>query len=179
MKTYNIGDTVFVARYENRLERILCPVCFGKREVVLILGNEDQVTLPCEYCKIGFDPARGYVMEYVFLPKVDEERIIGREIHDSLDGQKVEYYAGNRILYPENMFDSPEEALIRAKELEKEAEEQEQIRLTHIKKNKKTSFAWNAGYHIREAAKNRKSAEYHECMAILCKAKAKDKGESK
>jgi len=66
---FKIGDVVYFASAGQRQVDIPCPVCFGKREVTLILGNGDSVELPCDYCGKGYDGPRGYVLEYEYAAK--------------------------------------------------------------------------------------------------------------
>ncbi len=53
-------------------------------------------------------------------------------------------------------------------------EEEQKTKAIYLKKEAKKSFAWNAGYHLREAKNHRKQAEYHDTKAIFCKAKGKE-----
>lgn len=43
-----------------------CPACFGKLAVVVILGNDEHVGVPCEACGIGYREPRGYVEEWEY-----------------------------------------------------------------------------------------------------------------
>ncbi len=47
MPKFKVGDTVWVAKCRYEPVQKLCPTCFGKKEVTLILGNGDSVILPC------------------------------------------------------------------------------------------------------------------------------------
>lgn len=181
MKEYHVGDVVWVARCAPYAEkRVPCPVCFGKREVTLILGNKDTVVLPCENCQLGYDPPTGYVT--VREPVVKAERVtIDRvKITETTEGQVREYAtnmvtsgAGTtcQILGNDKIFDTEEEALIRATE--------DAQKMNNENRNPKAkfdrSYTWNAGYHMREAKRLQRQVEYHEKQAVLCKAKAKAK----
>ena len=70
--TYNVGDIVFYASNDSREERIPCPVCFGKLQVIVILGNGTEVLVDCGYCGKGYEGPKGYVTKYVREPRVDQ-----------------------------------------------------------------------------------------------------------
>lgn len=176
MKQYKIGDTVWTAHYGTESVEKPCPICFGKKEVTLILGNGDRVVLPCEYCRLGFDAPRGVVTEYEFV--ADPRAVVIEEIvttHNT-GGERREYRynvtsCSCSHLDEDGIFDTREDALVKCAEAIKEREKEEITRLENIKANKRKSFAWNAGYHLRNAAKCRREAEHHESCAKLCKEK--------
>ena len=174
-KIFNIGDSVWVASFELRREQISCPVCFGKLQVTLILGNDDQIILPCAYCASGYESPRGYIVEYRREPRVESIKIISREIQE--DGEKTEIRYGSlnsRSHDSKDVFKTQEEAM---EEAQKRAEfkiQEETNKAIHLKKNINQSYGWNAGYHLREAKRLKEQIAYHERNAILCKAKTKE-----
>lgn len=174
---FNIGDTVYYAAAGNKRIDIPCPICFGKRQVTLILGNGDSVELPCQYCGNGFDTPRGYIEEYEYIAEASPFLITGISINTTESGEKREYRSGSdncyHNLHEDKCFATIEEALQAAISVKETMENEQKTRTEYIKKDKQKSFAWNAGYHMREAKRNRKDAEYHEEKAILCKAKDK------
>jgi len=174
-RRFNIGDVVYNARCQWVSKQTLCPVCFGKCKVTLILGNDDSVILPCDYCRHGFDNPTGYVGEYDYVVEAELVTITDIKIEISSDGEKYQYISRYYHYDTENLFLDKEEALARAKELKKLLDEEQQTRVAWIKHDKLKSFSWNAGYHLREAKRNRKDAEYHDQKAILCKQRSKEK----
>ena len=171
---YKIGDSVWHARCEWLPVSKPCPICFTKRQVTLILGDGSQVILPCDYCKQGYLPPSGFVKEYEYVssPQLITIEKINIEIESNVE--KVTYQQGCYIYYyGETIFDTQEDALIKCDELKSklEADQKEKTKICNHNSNK--SYSWNAGYHLREAKENRKQAEYHEQMAVLCKEKAK------
>jgi lipoate synthase len=175
MREFNIGDRVWIPRYRQVYTEVQCPVCFGKKLVTVILGNGDEVILPCSNCEhgIGTDPS-GTVMEYIVEQRAEPVTITGKEVHEDSDGKKVIYHSsGGYIYYSDKIFETQEEALAESVRLGEADKKDHEEKAEHIKKDKLKSFAWNAGYHLREAKKNRKDAEYHEHMAVLCKARSK------
>lgn len=177
MAKFKVGDNVWFAscRYDNK--SVLCPTCFGKKQVTLILGNNGKVILPCQGCAPGFESPTGYIHEYDYV--VDPEIVhITRVITETtgLD-EKTEYRSGCSCYQEDRLFLTKEEAEVKALELKAELEKEQKSKADYIKKNKLKSYSWNAHYHMREAKSHRKQVEYHDKMAILCKEKSKEKGE--
>ena len=57
---YGIGDEVYFVT-SSCLHGVLvpCTLCFGKRKVTVILGNDERVESECGYCSHGIDPPSG------------------------------------------------------------------------------------------------------------------------
>lgn len=175
---YKIGDVVYVGTYDNRQSQIECPVCFGKREVTLILGNGDSVITPCDYCGKGHEGPKGFVLQCERIPRAEAALINEIRLELSADGSIVQYHTANYSCYQEyEVFPTQAEAMAYAQELADKAVKEESERAEYIKNNQAKSYSWNAGYYLRKAKQARDDAEYHERMAVRCKAKAK--GESK
>jgi len=173
MKTYNIGDLVWVATFESREERVACPVCYGNKEVIVILGNGDQVVVVCDYCCKGFEGPQGYVKEYRYAPRTEQVKVTKCSVETTLEGIKTEYRFNNGRLYQEeDLFDTQEEA---AQAAEIKAVELEQREMNKVKYKNEKSYSWNAGYHMRAATQARKDAEHHEQRAKLCKERSRTK----
>ncbi len=156
--------------------RETCPVCFGKRKVTLTLGNDDTVTLPCDYCRCGYEGPTGYVTEYRYVTAVEPRTITGVRIEETSAGEKREYSSGYQGLDIWDIFDTEEEALERCKFKVEEKKREEATRVECLKKQARKSFSWNAGYHIREVKRKEKEIEYHREKAVLCKARSKKEG---
>lgn len=173
---FNIGETVYLATCDYIQMQITCPICYGKRKVILITGNDDQVELPCSYCMRGYDGPFGYVHEYDYVVKGESFTITQIDIEVSCEGEKCRYYSGTHYASDEELFATKEEALAAAVAIKAILDEQQRTRTEYIKKDKLKSFAWNAGYHLRAAKEHRKMVEYHDGMAVICKAKGKEVG---
>ena len=175
---YKIGDTVYVANCGHRQIDIPCPVCFGKIRVTLILGNGESVSLPCDYCGKGFDGPRGYVSEYDYVAEAAARTITAANITLTDTGEKVEYRSGSSFSYytlkEEDCYSTFEEASATAVAVKEKMIEEQNTRAEYIKEDIKKSFSWNAGYHLREAKRNRREIEYHERMAVICKERSKE-----
>ena len=170
---YNVGANVWWAKCGNRDVKKPCPVCFGKKQVTLILRNDDTVILPCNYCMRGYEGPFGYIEESEFFAEPEYVLITGVEIEKTFDGDKIKYRYGSYILYENRVFDNKEDALICCDGIKKQLEIDQQKRADHIKTNKNKSYSWNAGYHLKEAKRYEKKAKYHRDMAKICKGKAR------
>lgn len=171
---FNIGDKVYYAKCNYESISVLCPICFGKCQVTLILGNDDTVILPCNYCAPGFESPSGNVSEYDYIVEAELVTITDIKVEISAEGEKRQYFSNYHSYETKDLFTNEDDALARAKEKKEQLDKEQQQRIDWLKKDKKKSFSWNAGYHLREAKRDRKSAEYHDQKAVLCKQRAKE-----
>jgi len=179
MKIFNVGEKVWIASHGRQEFHDPCPVCFGKLFVTVILGNGELVETPCSYCGLGFDGPRGWTTEYRIEASARQITITGREIRED-EVTEVTYYGPGGYCYSKNIvFETEAEALAESNRLCEKETREHMTRSAWIKKDKIKSFAWNAGYHLREAKSIREQIAYHERMAILCKERIpkKQKGE--
>ncbi len=170
-KTYKVGDKVWYATFGSREIQVPCPVCYSKKTVTVILGNGDEVAVECDYCNKGFSGARGYVTDYEHTPAAEYLTIQNCRIEQSTDGDKCEYTSNHYLLYPDKMFDTEEAAMAHAWEM---AEKDARDKLSKPKFKNEKSYAWNAGYHMKQAQSKRNEADYHEAKAKICKTKSKE-----
>ena len=179
LSKYQVGDKVWHARCDWVPVKKLCPVCYGKLKVTLILGNEDSVTMPCDYCRVGFSTPTGQIEEheYVFEPKL--VTITAVELSISKTGTDVEYRDGCYVYRDDTLFRDKAGAIAKGEELKADLDKAQKTRVGTIKEDKHKKYSWNAGYHLQLAKRDRESAERHEQMAMLCKAKARTDGRSK
>ena len=171
---FNIGDVAWYARTGVSPIEEPCPVCYGKRAVVVILGNGDEVTVPCSFCGPGIEPPSGITKTYRIAPAAVRVTITGREIRDGETTEITYHGPGGSFYYSNTLFATEAEALVASKELcEKEIHVRE-TRSAYIKGDKVKSFAWNVGYHLRAARDMREKIAYHERMAVVCKSRSKE-----
>ena len=182
VRTYNVGDRVWYAHYNMTQVQKTCPVCFGEKQVTLILGNKQRVILPCDYCGHGLDEPSGVIREYEYIAKTElititriERRTDKDYLTDSVR-EEVKYYSGPRYMEICDLFNSEEDARARCDEKVKQQEVEETTTAYHLKAFRLNSYAWNAGYHLKQAEKHRKDVKYHEQKAILCKARIRRGG---
>ncbi len=175
MSKFKVGDHVFYAKSKPYQEiQVPCLVCYGKREVVLVLGNDDRVTLRCDYCRRGYDSPTGFITEQVYIAEAYPTTITSVHINQTTSGETAEYHFGSHCCADEDLiFDNKEDALEKAMALKAKYDEERHTRADYIKQDVKKKYSWNAGYHLRAKKKSLEDAEYHNRMAVLCKAKAK------
>ena len=176
MPRFKVGDTVWNAKCRWEQIQVVCPTCFGKKEVTLILGNDERVILPCDGCGKGYDGPKGYVTKYNYVVEPETVNITGIEIE--IDGTKevARYRNGSYSFDEADLSPTREEAYQRAHHKRLLLEEDQRTRADLIKKLTHKNFSWNANYHMRQAKDLRKQAEYHDEKAKLCKERAKNKG---
>jgi len=172
-KLFGIGDAAWVGTFHNHHPiREDCPVCFGKKEVTVILGNGDHVLTPCEYCRVGYGDPRGWVTDrYESECSAEVVVITGVE----LSAEQPPRYRSDCHSY-DAVFATREEALAYAERKRDEDVEQKAERKLRFKEREHKSYSWHVGYHMREAIQLRKRAEYHEQRAVVCRGLARPKG---
>jgi len=167
MMTFNIGDTVWYAASEPRRVTIRCPVCFGKREVVVILGDDSRVAVDCDYCGKGYEGPQGSTIEYDSTPIAISDIVTGMELTATAQGTSVAHYdLGKRShVYPDKVHADEATALAAAVEARREYMEGEDRRLGWKKETAPKDATWSVGYHMREAKKCSEKLKYHEGKA--------------
>jgi hypothetical protein len=183
MPKYKVGDTVWVPQAGNTQVEIPCPVCFGKKVITLILGNDDHVILDCDYCNKGSECPRGFVTEYQFVATAYPVTIDAVCVETRQDKEIVEY----KVIHSEfssssykesNLFTTKEEAEVAAKVMADKQIADESERESNRKKNVTKSFTWNAGYWTREAKKHREEAERCDKRAQVQSERARKRKEA-
>jgi len=181
VRTLQVGDEVWCAVHEpSRQVKLPCPVCFGKLQVTLVLGNDDEIVLPCNYCSKGYSDPVGFTVEYEDVTSAVQIRVTSVTTTQTLTGTSYEYRAYRQgwesgwTLDPENIFETEAEAVARAQQIADAYEQEQDRRRGGLKKSAHASFSWNAGYHTKRAKAAREEAERHERLATLCKARARE-----
>jgi hypothetical protein len=175
MQEFQVGDIVWVARLSQEQKQVVCPVCFSKKTVILILGDDSQVTLDCNYCSKGYEGPKGYVTEYIHEENPTLCTITSKEVRTDLEGTHITYHSGAYYFEDvgELLFVTKEEAQLRCNELLAAKKLEESTRAEYMKHDIHKSYTWNAGYHMRQVRDHEKQAEYHRGKALLCKAHTK------
>lgn len=177
MKEYKVGDKVWLARCGTSTVTKTCPICFGKLKVKLILGDDSEIDLPCDYCGKGFEGPVGTVEEYEYVAEPELHTITRVTEETTSTGVEYEYHDESQGycqgLEASLIFITKEETADKCEEIKQAYEIEQAKSIKYLKKSKQKSFSWNAGYHLRCAKQERKSAEYHERMAIICKERSK------
>lgn len=159
---YKIGDKVWYASRGSTQEKVVCPECFGKKYLTVILGDDSKVTIDCAGCASGYDPPKGYITHYKQHASVSEVIIDEIQINRSHTEYKIYRENGcHSIAKDGDVFSSKKEAEIRAKKLVEEWNK-EQIGKIHRKEKNSRTWSWHVHYYrkqIREAEKKIKYAK--------------------
>jgi len=172
MPQFAVGDKVWFAKCQWETVKKTCPICFGKKEVTLVLGNGESILLPCQGCAPGCEPPTGFISEYEFVVEPELLIITGMEIEIDGEKEKVRYRSGSDYFNDIDIFTTEEEARTIAELKKKWLVDEQRAKSENIKKNVHKSFSWNASYHMREAKRHRKDALYHDEKAKLCKERS-------
>ena len=173
MKQYNVGDSVWFAYYDMTTVEKTCPVCFGTKEVTLILGDNEGVVLPCDYCGRGLDNPRGFITEYEYVARAKTVIITKIQTETDTVGETRKYYLDGHFADINDLFESEEEALARCNHKIEHQQLEESTRAERLKADHLKSYGWNAGYHLHQAQEHLRKADYHKQKARLCKERAK------
>lgn len=142
---FEIGKTYYLPEHQPEKIQVLCPVCYGKKRVEIILGNDERVSVECDGCGLGFDGPRGFVHDYSYTPRVTPFTIAsvasmyGEDWYvTSTDGRQA-----NWKYLRESEAVARQECVDRAKELV----EENMRRSATSNKQKLKSKTWSVRYH--------------------------------
>lgn len=168
---YKIGDTVWYAQVKSFEGIEPCPDCFGQKALTVIKGDGSKVSIECVGCASGFESPKGYVTYYGW--KSDVRQVLIQRVEITNEG--VEY--GHSQCYrvkEEELFDTKEEAEIRAKE-KWESHNAEEIARIYQKEKHNRTWAWNAHHHRDCIKRAEKDLAYHTAKLNVAKVKAKER----
>ena len=167
----SIGDTVYwVESYTHYGKTIPCPMCFGKRFVTIILGDESRTEIICGMCSHGLDVATGQAKTW------DAEAVIHSGVITGIstrDGYK--YEVGHFTISAHDCLDSEEEAKpVREIRLKQAQEQRDSWKKDNFIQCKKSQI-WSAGYHRSCIERAEQNIEWHKSrLNIIKKRKKKD-----
>ncbi len=172
-----VGDQLWIPKTGNQQVKTPCLVCFGDKEVVVILGNGSHVKTQCGYCRSGYDSPSGYMMKYVREPGAELFIVNLIRTKTTATGEASEYVtaSGRYAEGEKNLYQTEEEAVEASKELREKQLADDEKRASSIKKDAQKSFSWNVGYHMRQVKRLNEDIKYHERMAVLCEARVRKK----
>ena len=159
---FNIGDTVWYATASTVKKSLLCPECFGKKYITVILGDETTIKIPCVSCtkrdQFSYeDYPTGYINYYEFQAKSEQVVITRVEI----DVDKIEYgFNGNYRADNDKIFETESEAVAKAIQLA-DKHNQEEIEKIKTKEKPERTWSWNVHYHRDSIKKAERELEYH------------------
>ncbi|MDO8610987.1 MAG: hypothetical protein Q7R95_10690 [bacterium] len=172
-KQYNVGDKVFFANYSWKEQILLCPACYGKKQLKVILGNGEEVIVPCNGCEEQCVPT-GHIKESEWTPDVKEIIICRISAKESLEnGKEIESYYFNENYYVDpkdnKIFDTKQEAEERVKELIDDHELEKKHSIKRKKENGTKTYGWHIRYHSVKIKELKRDLEYHKKKLIICK----------
>jgi hypothetical protein len=170
---YKVGDVVWKASCYWGGEHVPCPVCFGDKVVIVVLGNKNRVLTECKCCKLGYCPPTGTVKSYGYIARPVQHRVTEVRTTKTEEGESVEYLAGNNILYANSTFGTEEAAMEKCEELAMAAERSAINALRHKKKEAISHAIYSIGYHRGEVTRLKKEVARHEAAIIITKEEKK------
>jgi len=171
-ESLSVGDVVWYADVGVKEVEQPCPVCLGKKKVVVILGDDTPCIVACQFCAHGAEEPTGIVREYRYLAEPKQMNVTGKTVRITERGSEVEVYASNHVLN-DRTFRTEGEALAKCQELATKQLEEDAERARDLRRAQKKAYSWKAGWHLTEAKRHRAQAEYHERLAVVCRARVK------
>jgi hypothetical protein len=171
---FQIGDWCWKPSVRAEKSEEPCPICFGRLEVTLILGNGDQIVTECRYCFVGFDGPFGVVPsnEY-YVGEAQLKQITGIDTRRADDGELEYTYWFGGVGTSGPVFKTAEEANeFAVMDAEQRRISWQERKLTE-KHREYQSYSSNAGYFLERAEQARKDAERYEAKAKYMKSKAR------
>ena len=159
-KDFKLGDKVWHASFDTVKKTAVCPECFGKKYLTVILGDDSKVTINCRGCASGFEQPKGYINYWEWQAKIEQVTIAGMDINQERDTEYRFHYSGGDNCYSYRtskytIFSTKEEAERKGKELAEEHNKQE-LQKIHRKGKHNSDWAWDVHYYrqqIRSAEK--------------------------
>lgn len=180
---FKIGESVYLATFGMKNNRVQCPDCFGKKFLTIIMGDDSQVQIECGGCSAGYEPPRGTVVNYEHLPKVELCDVVGIEISSAIceykisrcsESDKGEIFFHTGHVKENEIFSTKEEAQAKADQMAKEFAIEEERRLKCVKQNAKRTWSWNVCYHRGIIRRAEKDIAYHSQKLAYAKPKIKE-----
>lgn len=176
---YNIGDEVWVGRWEPREEFVTCPDCGGTRAMKLTLFDGTEYIVECEGCKHGWEGSRGYNKVVRYSAYVEILTISGLEISScgrSGDPQ-IEYRGelsrGTCYTFPENeVFDNKEAALFYAVAKGRQLEIDQEARL-YLKEKPAKSWSYHVSYYRQKIKQAKEDLAIYQRKLGIAREKTK------
>ncbi len=178
MSKFQIGETVWVARFEMVKQWLECPDCCGSGVLTVIKGDGLKVSIECTGCQSGYEPPKGRVYLYEHKESVRQTEITG--IEQAVEDNKVviKYRSTHDYIHDSaHITTTREEAVEIAQRLACNADREEKERFQKKEKPER-SWAWNATYHRSQLKEAQKQVEYHSGKLAVAKLKQKGGVES-
>lgn len=166
---FNIGDAVFFVESSCGYGlKVPCRMCFGKRKVTVILGNDEQVLSKCEYCAAGVDPPSGYSTTWEAASIIHSGTITGVRLEH--DGWRYDV-GGRGVSEPEIFYSRDEAVPLMEARLKEESERKLTYERDHFVTATKKQI-WSVGYHRGRIADHERQIRWHEMRLCMIKEKS-------
>lgn len=156
---FQIGDSVFwVYSSVHYSKKIPCEICFGKRGVVIILGDGSRQETACDACALQGYPTG---LSTIWEPHVEvREGVIDGVMKDSSGGWC--YQTGHETLKEHQLFISRDAAQTLFEEKLKEVEHTAKAwRVDQFRRHTKKQ-TWSASYHRKEIKYHQARVAWHQ-----------------
>lgn len=166
---YQIGDKIFwVESSAHKQKEIPCPMCFGKRFVTIILGDDSKEQVECGYCQKGYERSTGVTTTWEPQAIIHESTITGITTRDG-----VKYEVGWRTIEERELYSTREEAEAVQKLKFDEEKARAELWFKESFVNAKKQQVWSAGYHKSCIEREKRTIEWHEMRLNMIKEKKK------
>ena len=164
-----IGEKVWwVESYTNFGKSILCPMCFGKRFVTIILGDGSKTEIICGMCSHGLEIATGQAKTWEPAAFIRSGVITGISTREG-----AKYEVGHTSVFQHECFDSEEAAIpmqdSKLKEVQDLAEKYYKDNFIQCKKTQ----IWSAGYHREQVKYHERQIDWHLSRLNMIKERKK------
>lgn len=160
---FEIDKVYWLPKLSSSQQMVPCNVCYGNKVITVILGNGEEVEIPCEGCSVGADPAHGYHMEYVYTPSVNKFKLVEIQSYTKYQGKDewtVKSETGE-ITKWEQLEDTKEKALEVSEATMKKLQE-DNFNSCGTRRNYSIQKAsWHIHYHRTQVKEHERKLEYH------------------
>jgi hypothetical protein len=168
---YQIGQILWVARYDMEHDSVECPDCGGEGRIRVTFHDDTEVSIECGNCRAGYDPPTGRVRTWRRMPRTELVTLTGYEVN----GAEERYRTSTSYLVPpENLFEHGTWAMLMALGVAMSDTERERGRILTKEKDKR-SWAWNASYHRRCLKEAQRNVEYHTSKLAVAAVRARER----
>jgi len=168
-----VGTPVWIADWVNTDTWKPCPVCFGKKRVQVILGDDTVISVPCRYCEgNNFEPQGQVKCGHWAVGTVKIAVVTGYQVDTREDGSLYTRYYFNMVGYGEERVGrTKEEALAKAQVQADAANARRDTERAAEKYRDGKTYAWNAGYYREQAEYHRRQAAIYDKKAVVMESR--------
>lgn len=165
---FNLGDKIYwVYSSTNYGKPMPCPMCFGKRFVTLILGDESQTKSACGFCERGMEGSTGTATVWEPYAAVRSGVISGISTKDG-----IRYEVGYETIKEYEAFSTEADAQIECDKQYSLAKERAKEWFEKAFIDCKKKQIWSAGYHKNCIKSAERNIEWHQLRLGMIKTGA-------